>query len=170
MEDYVKQVIETTEFFKSKIRSLPEIGLLTGTGLGEITASLEPEVSFIYNEIPNFPVPTVVSHYGRLMFGKMAGHHIIAMQGRLHLYEGYSPKEVAFPIRVMQQLGVRTLFLSNAAGGLNPGFRAGDIMIVSDHLNLTGENPLIGPNEDRWGMRFPDMINAYDTTLSAIAQ
>jgi purine-nucleoside phosphorylase len=170
MEHYVKKVMETTEFLKSKLRTSPEIGLLTGTGLGEIAETLDPEVSFDYREIPNFPIPTVESHIGRLVSGKTAGRHIIALQGRFHLYEGYSSREISFPIRIMQQLGVRTLFLSNAAGGLNPGFRAGDIMLVSDHVNLTGENALIGPNEDRWGMRFPEMINAYDKTLSENAQ
>ena len=170
MEPYVQKVIETAEFLQSKIQNLPEIGLLAGTGLGDIAASLDPEVSFNYKEIPNFPTATVESHLGRLVFGEMAGRRIIAMQGRFHLYEGYSPKEVSFPVRVMQELGVQTLILSNAAGGLNPEFRTGDIMIISDHINLTGENALMGANADRWGVRFPEMIGAYDKALAENAQ
>ncbi len=170
MDAYTKKVDETVEFLRTKIRSLPKAGLLTGTGLGEIADAFDPEASFSYGQIPHFPISTVESHAGKLLFGVMADKPVVAMQGRFHLYEGYTPREVTFPIRVMQELGVRVLMISNAAGGLNPKYRAGDIMILSDHLNLTGDNPLIGPNEDRWGPRFPEMIGAYDPGLSTLAQ
>ena len=170
MKNYKDKVLETAEFLRSHIATLPQIGLMTGTGLGKSAKSLDISTSFEYKDIPHFPISTVESHPGRLLFGNMQGKQIIAMQGRFHLYEGYSPVEVTFPIRVMQELGVKILILSNAAGGLNPEFNAGDIMIIEDHINLTGLNPLIGPNEDRWGIRFPDMINAYDQKLATYAE
>jgi len=170
MKNYKHKVTETTEFIKSRIENLPEVGMLTGTGLGESAESLNLSTSFEYKDIPHFPTSTVESHTGKLLFGSIQGKEIIAMQGRFHLYEGYSPLEVTFPIRVMQELGVGILILSNAAGGLNPGFHAGDIMIIIDHINLTGANPLIGPNEDLWGLRFPDMMGAYDRKLAALAE
>jgi purine-nucleoside phosphorylase len=170
MKSYLEKVIETTQFLKTKIQHPPTVGLLTGTGLGEIAESLETEASLTYNEIPHFPVSTVQSHAGRLLFGAISSRNIVAMQGRFHLYEGYTPNDVTFPIRVMQELGVRVLMLSNAAGGLNPGYSAGDIMMISDHINMTGENPLVGPNVDRWGLRFPEMTAAYDPALSMHAQ
>jgi purine-nucleoside phosphorylase len=119
-----------------------------------------------YGDIPHFPVSTVVGHSGRLMVGTLAGQTVIVMQGRFHLYEGYAPTTVTFPVRVMQALGVRHLILSNAAGGMNPAFRQGDLMVIKDHINLTGENPLIGDNDDDWGPRFPDMTAAYDRALA----
>jgi len=164
------KAVETAQFLKSYIKKSPKIGLITGTGLGASTEFLDISVSFEYEDIPNFPTPTVESHYGRLLFGDIYGEQIMAMQGRFHLYEGYSPLEVTFPIRVMQALGVKVLILSNAAGGLNPKFTSGDIMIIVDHINLTGSNPLIGPNEERWGIRFPDMIHAYDKELVEFAE
>ena len=170
MKDFRQKAVETADFLKDRIEKLPEIGLLIGTGLGESAESLEIYASFEYEDIPHFPISTVESHLGRLLFGGMQGKQVIVMQGRFHLYEGYSPREVTFPIRVMQELGVKILILSNAAGGLNPGFKAGDLMIITDHINLTGSNPLIGPNEKRWGIRFPDMICAYDKNLTALAE
>ncbi len=170
MKNYKRNVVETAEFLRSSIKNHPQIALMTGTGLGESAKFLDISVSFEYKDIPHFPVSTVQSHHGRLLFGKMQDQHIMAMQGRFHLYEGYSPLEVTFPIRVMQVLGVKVLILSNAAGGLNPGFKAGDIMIITDHINLTGSNPLIGPNEASWGIRFPDMIEAYDKELAELAE
>jgi purine-nucleoside phosphorylase len=128
------------------------------------------ETTIKYQAIPHFPISTVQSHIGRMLSGNMNGCPAIAMQGRFHLYEGYHPLEVTFPIRVMQQLGVKILILSNAAGGLNPKFNPGDIMLITDHINLTGTNPLIGPNEDSWGIRFPDMARAYDEKLIAAAE
>ncbi len=123
-----------------------------------------------YKEIPHFPLSTVQTHIGRMLAGDMNGCPVVAMQGRFHLYEGYGPLEVTYPIRVMQLLGVKILMLSNASGGLNPRFNAGDIMLITDHINLTGANPLIGPNEDSWGIRFPDMSRAYNRELITVAE
>ena len=170
MKSYKDKAVQTAEFLKTRISNLPEIGLIAGTGHGESAASMKLSVSFEYKDIPHFPVSTVQSHLGKLLLGSMQGRQVIAMQGRLHLYEGYTPAEVTFPIRVMQELGVKYLILSNASGGLNPDFKAGDIMIISDHINLTGSNPLVGPNEESWGIRFPDMTRAYDTKLASIAE
>jgi purine-nucleoside phosphorylase len=143
--------------------------LLTGTGLGQTTNSLQISQSFAYGDLPHFPVSTVESHHGRLLVGEMAEKSVIALQGRFHLYEGYSPLEVTFPIRVMQELGVKVLILSNAAGGLNPNYSTGDIMVIRDHINFSMSNPLIGPNEESWGIRFPDMTRAYDADLAKLA-
>jgi purine-nucleoside phosphorylase len=169
MENYKKKVLESTAYLKAKIKKAPHVGVLTGTGLGESTQSLNISSSFDYKSIPNFPVSTVESHHGRLLVGDIQGCAVMAMQGRFHLYEGYSALEVTFPIRVMQELGVKILILTNAAGGLNTEFNTGDIMLITDHINLTGSNPLIGPNEDRWGIRFPDMSAAYDKAMMSIA-
>jgi purine-nucleoside phosphorylase len=156
---------ESAEFLIKQIPDPPSIGILSGTGLGESLESIR--VSFLseYRNIPNFPVSTVESHIGRLITGTLEKCPIIAMQGRFHLYEGYSPQEVSFPIRVMQELGVRMLILTNAAGGLNQEFSPGEIMAITDHINLTGHNPLVGQNDDGWGIRFPDMSAAYDRKL-----
>jgi purine-nucleoside phosphorylase len=170
MKNYKHKVAETANFLKSYIKKAPQIGLMTGTGLGQLTASLDISASFDYKNIPHFPISTVESHIGRLVFGDMCGKQIMAMQGRIHLYEGYSPLEVSFPIRIMQALGVKSLILSNAAGGLNLTFSTGDIMIITDHINLTGSNPLIGPNDEHWGIRFPDMTRAYDQNLAQLAE
>lgn len=170
MLNFRKKVLESAEFINARLKKPPMVGLLTGTGLGESAESLNVSASFEYKEIPNFPVSTVQSHRGRLIIGDIQGCAVMAMQGRFHLYEGYSSAEVTFPIRVMQELGVRTLILSNAAGGLNPEFNSGDIMLIQDHINLTGANPLVGPNDDRWGIRFPDMTNVYDKKLITIAE
>jgi purine-nucleoside phosphorylase len=161
---------ETADFLKKRLEKPLDAGILTGTGLGDSADSMTQTAAFDYKDIPHFPVSTVQSHKGRLLVGDMGGKTVAVMQGRFHLYEGYSPREVAFPIRVMQELGAKTLIVSNAAGGFNPTFRSGDIMIITDHINLTGENPLIGPNEDAWGLRFPDMIQVYDRGLSALAE
>jgi purine-nucleoside phosphorylase len=156
MQKIKRRLAETIDFIKSKLRQAPYIGLLTGTGLSESADSMAIDTVIDYKNIPHFPLSTVQTHIGRMLSGNMNGCPVIAMQGRFHLYEGYSPLEVTYPIRVMQQLGVKVLILSNAAGGLNPKFSAGEIMLITDHINLTGSNPLIGPNEDSWGMRtFP---------------
>ncbi len=152
-----------------RIAARPAIGVLTGTGLGDILEAMEDVVSVEYRDIPHFPVSTVVSHRGRFLCGKLAGRAVLAMQGRLHYYEGYSMQEVTLPIRMMQLLGVKTLIVTNASGGLNPAFQPGDIMLIVDHINLTGNNPLIGPNVDEWGPRFPDMSRIYDPTLMTMA-
>jgi purine-nucleoside phosphorylase len=163
-------VAEAAGFLKSYINRPPQIGLMTGTGLGESATSLDISASFDYKDIPHFPISTVESHFGKLLFGSLCKKKVMVMQGRFHLYEGYSSLEVTFPIRLMQELGVKVLILSNAAGGLNPEFTAGSIMIITDHINLTGSNPLIGPNEEKWGIRFPDMIQAYDKKLIKVAE
>jgi purine-nucleoside phosphorylase len=165
-----KQVIDTADFLKQHITKQPRIGFLTGTGLSDTLNDLEVIAAFDYADLPNFPVSTVESHKGKLIYGTLSGKPLLLMQGRFHLYEGYSPEEVTFPIRVMQELGVKNLILSNAAGGINLNFSAGDIMIIKDHINLTGKNPLIGPNEDAWGIRFPDMTEVYDLAFIDLAK
>jgi purine-nucleoside phosphorylase len=170
MQKIKRRLAETIDFIKSKLRQAPYIGLLTGTGLSESADSMAIDTVIDYKNIPHFPLSTVQTHIGRMLSGNMNGCPVIAMQGRFHLYEGYSPLEVTYPIRVMQQLGVKVLILSNAAGGLNPKFSAGEIMLITDHINLTGSNPLIGPNEDSWGMRFPDMSRAYNQELIIAAE
>ncbi len=166
---YLEQVNTAADFLKAKIQGRPTIGIITGTGLGEGLPPLERMQTIDYREIPHFLLSTVESHYGRCSAGDIAGAGVMVMQGRFHLYEGYSPSEVTFPVRLMRAMGVSTLILSNAAGGLNLNFSAGDIMVIRDHINMTGENPLIGPNMDRWGIRFPDMIHAYDRCLAELA-
>lgn len=170
MLDYQDKVAEAAAYIEKKVPEKPFAGLLTGTGLGDSGQSLVVSVSLPYEDIPYFPVSTVQTHLGRLLVGRMANRPVCVMQGRFHLYEGYTPLEVTFPVRVMQALGVEMLFVTNAAGGLNPVFRPGDIMIIEDHINLTGANPLVGPNHDDWGERFPDMTEAYDKRLISLAE
>jgi purine-nucleoside phosphorylase len=165
MENYRRRVMETANFLSSRLTSLPQIGVMTGTGLGDSVRSIPLDNEFLYSDLPHFPISTVPGHQGRLVFGRIADCSVLIMQGRFHLYEGYSPLEVTFPIRVMQQLGIGHLIVTNAAGGLNTNFVTGDIMCISDHVNLTGTNPLIGPNEDDWGKRFPEMTQVYDPSL-----
>ena len=146
----------------------PKTAIVLGTGLGQLASEITDTYEFPYSEIPNFPVSTVEGHSGRLIFGRLGGKDIMAMQGRFHFYEGYSMKEVTFPVRVMYELGIQTLFVSNAAGGMNPEFRIGDLMIITDHINLFPEHPLRGKNFPT-GPRFPDMHEAYDNQLIALA-
>jgi purine-nucleoside phosphorylase len=167
--EQTRKLNETVRHLKSHIKAAPRLALMTGTGLGDSAGFLSDAVSLPYTAISNFPVSTAPSHAGRIIFGNVNGYPLMAMQGRFHLYEGYSPAEVTYPIRVMQALGVKTVVITNAAGGLNPAFSSGDIMLIRDHLNLTGSNPLVGPNNDRWGSRFPDMSQAYDAGLTATA-
>lgn len=169
MSEYKARVVETADFIKKHLRRRPVIGIMTGTGLGESVASVQVDKAFDYREIPHFPTATVESHFGCLSLGRLADKPVVVMQGRFHLYEGYSPREVTFPIRVMRALGVRALIVSNSAGGLNPDFSPGNIMVLGDHINLTGANPLIGPNESDWGERFPDMSRVYDPEFAALA-
>ena len=146
----------------------PKTAIVLGTGLGQLASEITDTYEFPYSEIPNFPVSTVEGHSGKLIFGRLGGKDIMAMQGRFHFYEGYSMKEVTFPVRVMYELGIQTLFVSNAAGGMNPDFRIGDLMVITDHLNLFPEHPLRGKNFPT-GPRFPDMHEAYDRQLIALA-
>jgi len=166
----LKDADETIEFIRKRAITFPKAAILAGTGLGNMTNALQVQDTVDYNAIPHFPASTVQSHAGRLVFGLLGGKPIVVLQGRFHLYEGYSSQAVAFPIRVLKALGVRILVLTNASGGLNPAYNAGDIMIISDHINLTGDNPLIGSNEEHWGPRFPDMTAAYDLRLQALAR
>lgn len=148
----------------------PEVAIILGTGLGRLGAEIDTAVSIEYADIPNFPLSTVESHAGRLLCGTLAGKTVIAMQGRFHRYEGYSLQQVTFPVRVLRALGAKTLVVSNACGGMNPLWKAGDLMLIADHINLLGDNPLVGPNDDRLGPRFPDMSDAYDARLRAVAR
>jgi len=166
MEDYGKQVEGAAAFVRQQFSKMPEVGVLAGTGLGASVESLCVETMLDYADIPNFPVSTVVGHAGRLIAGTLAGRNVMVFQGRFHLYEGYSPREVTLPVRVLQKLGAEHLIVTNAAGGLNLDFRAGDIMLIRDHINLTCANPLTGPNENEWGDRFPDMTRVYDSELA----
>jgi purine-nucleoside phosphorylase len=160
----LEKIIETREFLKAKGIIDPDAGIILGTGLGELTAKIDTQIEIDYKNIPNFPVSTVEGHAGKLIYGNFGGKKIVAMKGRFHYYEGYSREQVALPVRVLKYLGIKCLFLSNAAGGVNPLFQIGDIMIITDHINLL-PNPLIGPNDDRIGNRFPDMGEAYDKYL-----
>ena len=157
-------------FLSAKMKFTPQLAVVTGTGLGEITTGLQTDIIIDYSEIPHFPLATVQSHHGCLVAGALHGLPLVILQGRFHLYEGYLPVQVTFPIRVLQALGVTTLVLTNAAGGLNPDFSSGDIMLLRDHINLTGANPLIGPNDDQWGPRFPDMTSVYDRGLRQLVR
>lgn len=165
-----QQIQETIGFLKTKTNLIPETGIILGTGLGGLTKEIEISASISYSDIPHFPVSTVEGHSGKLLFGKLSGKPIVAMQGRFHFYEGYDLKQVTYPVRVLQALGIQQLFLSNAAGGTNPAFRIGEIMIIRDHINLFPGNPLIGKNDDQLGPRFPDMSDAYNKEFIAKAK
>jgi len=160
----LEKINETIEFLKARGFNNPDAGIILGTGLGGLTAKIENCIELDYREIPNFPVPTVEGHEGKLIYGDFGKKKIVAMKGRFHLYEGYGSEQVTFPVRVLKYLGIQCLFLSNAAGGVNPDFQIGDIMVITDHIHLL-PNPLIGPNDERIGSRFPDMGEAYDKYL-----
>ena len=162
------KIQETASWLKARMTTNPITAIILGTGLGRLADDIETEQIIPYSEIPNFPQSTVEGHSGRLLFGKLGGKDVLAMQGRFHFYEGYAMKEVTFPIRVMYELGIHTLFVSNAAGGTNPAFNVGDIMIITDHINLFPEHPLRGKNFPT-GPRFPDMSEAYDKKLISLA-
>ncbi len=165
----LEQIKATSEFIRSQIGEfVPQVGIILGTGLGGLAESIDVKHSIDYATIPNFPVSTVEGHKGRLIFGELGGKQVVAMQGRFHYYEGYTMQQVTFPVRVMKLLGIKTLFVSNASGGINTSFRTGDLMIITDHINLM-PNPLIGKNLAELGPRFPDMHNCYDKDLIAAA-
>ncbi len=166
----INKIKDTSDFLKGKTQSSPKIGIILGSGLGNLASKITDQISIAYSDIPNFPTSTVEGHSGKLIFGKLGGKDVVAMQGRFHYYEGYDMKQVTFPVRVMKLLGVENLIVSNAAGGLNPKFRVGDIMIISDHINYFPENPLRGKNLDEFGPRFPDMSKAYHPDLIKIAE
>ena len=161
----LKKTEETVKFLLNKISAKPEIGIVLGTGLGELAKEIKSETEIEYKDIPNFPVSTVEGHSGKLIFGELSGRKIVAMKGRFHYYEGYSMQEVTFPVRVMKQLGINLLILSNASGAVNPDYELGDLMILNDHINLFPENPLRGKNYEELGPRFPDMSQAYSPEL-----
>ena len=165
-----KKIVETTEFINQKFNQQPEVGIVLGTGLGGLVNEMDVKCTLEYKDIPNFPVSTVESHSGKLIFGVLGGKMVVAMQGRFHYYEGYSLNEVTFPIRVMKMLGVKRLLLSNASGGVNPDYEVGEIMFINDHINLFPEHPLRGPNLDELGPRFPDMSEPYDLKMLKVAR
>lgn len=155
---------------RGRFGTAPDVGIILGTGLGALGARIESVVSIPYNDIPGFPLSTVESHAGRLLCGTLGGRIVIAMQGRFHSYEGYSLRQITFPVRVLRALGAGTLIVSNACGGMHPLWNAGELMLIADHINLLGDNPLIGPNDDRLGPRFPDMSVPYAEGLRALAR
>ena len=155
---------------RARFAASPDVGIILGTGLGGLASEIDVEAAIDYDDIPGFARSTVESHAGRLLCGRLSGKVVIAMQGRFHRYEGYSLQEITFPVRVMRALGARTLVVSNACGGLHPLWSSGDLMLMADHINLLGDNPLIGPNDDRLGLRFPDVSSAYDPALRATAR
>jgi purine-nucleoside phosphorylase len=170
MTELRQHITEAVAFIRKKTDAKPRIGIILGTGLGGLVKEIKKEAVLDYSTIPHFPVSTVESHHGKLIFGTLAGKNVVAMQGRFHMYEGYNLKQVTFPVRVMKFLGVETILVSNAAGALNPLFQKGEVMIISDHINLLGDNPLIGPNDDELGPRFPDMSEAYNKELIDLAR
>lgn len=163
-----ERIKNTASFIRNRVNFEPEVGIILGTGLGGLVESIDIRATLDYAEIPDFPVSTVEGHAGRFIFGMLGGRRVVAMQGRFHYYEGYTPQQVVFPVRVMKFLGVGRLFVSNASGGVNPSFRTGDLMVITDHINLM-PNPLIGRNMSEFGPRFPDMHNCYDRELIARA-
>lgn len=169
MSEALTRIDETVDYVRSKGNWKPEVGIILGTGLGALVEDIVIDDSIDYGSLPHFPVSTVEGHHGRLIFGNLEGRSVMAMQGRFHFYEGYTLEQVAMPVRVMQRLGVPILIVSNACGGMNPNYRAGDIMRIDDHINLIGDSPLRGPNIDELGPRFPDMSEPYDRELGALA-
>ena len=166
----MKKIAEATAYIKNIIGAEPQAGIVLGSGLGSFTKEIKIEKEIPYGDIPHFPVSTVEGHSGKLIYGELRGKKILAMSGRFHYYEGYAPQDVVFPIRVMKYLGIKTLLLSNAAGGTNPSFKVGDLMIITDHISFLTPNPLIGKNEKELGTRFPDMTEAYNKELIAKAK
>lgn len=165
-----EKIERAAEFIKQKIDGNPEVGLILGSGLGVLAEEIENPIILPYHDIPEFPVSTVEGHAGQLVIGHLGGKKVVAMQGRFHYYEGYSMEKVTFPVRVMKLLGVEQLIVTNAAGSVNESYVPGDLMIITDHINLMGNNPLIGMNEERFGPRFPDMSEAYNKELRAKAK
>lgn len=160
-----EKILAAAEFIKSRVDLRPTVGLVLGSGLGHYADTLTDAVRIPYSEIPDFPVPTIAGHSGALVFGKKEGREVVVMQGRIHYYEGLSQRQITLPIRVLAALGVKTVVLTNACGGVNLSFKPGDLMLISDHINLSGSNPLIGPNLDAFGPRFPDMSDLYTASL-----
>ena len=170
MSELLSKINETVAEIRKFTKDDYPIGIILGTGLGGLVKEIQIENEISYDKLPHFPISTVESHSGKLNFGNISGKKVVAMQGRFHFYEGYSMQQITFPVRVMKFLGVKTLLVSNACGGMNPIFSRGDVMLMVDHINLLGDNPLIGVNEDELGPRFPDMSEPYDSALIKIAE
>lgn len=170
MSELISKINETLKVIRKKTKTEYPVGIILGTGLGALVKEIKIEHQFNYKNLPHFPLSTVESHSGKLIFGKIGKKAVVAMQGRFHYYEGYSMQQITYPVRVMKFLGVKTLLVSNACGGMNPQYRRGDIMLMSDHINLLGDNPLIGKNEDELGPRFPDMSEPYNLKLIKSAE
>lgn len=168
-KNIIRQLEESKKYIINSANIEPEIGIILGSGLGVLAEEIQNPVIFLYNEIPHFPVTTVEGHKGQLVMGELEGKKVVVMQGRFHYYEGYSMEEVVYPVRVMGQLGIKNLIVTNAAGGVNLGFQPGNLMLIKDHINLLGTNPLIGPNIEQLGVRFPDMSEAYNHDLRELA-
>ncbi|NTW48519.1 MAG: purine-nucleoside phosphorylase [Chlorobiales bacterium] len=170
MTDLRQKITEAVQQIRKKTTETYPVGIILGTGLGALAKEIKVDLSLDYSEIPYFPISTVESHQGRLLFGTLSGKRVVAMQGRFHYYEGYSMQQITFPVRVMKELGMETLCISNAAGGLNPMYRKSDIMLIDDHINLLGHNPLIGRNDPELGSRFPDMSEPYSKRILKLAE
>lgn len=170
IETFRKKRNEALAYIQSQTGMRPNYMLILGTGLGQLADEMDIESEIHYEDIPHFPLSTVESHAGKLIFGKLGGKDVVAMQGRFHYYEGYSMQQIVFPVRVLKANGADTLFVSNASGGMNPNYKRGDIMLIRDHINLLGDNPLMGPNDNELGPRFPDMSDPYTERLREIAQ
>ena len=168
--DVFDRVQEAAAVVRRRVATTPEIAIILGTGLGRLAQEIALDGEIPYQDIPGFPLSTVESHAGRLLLGRLAGRPVVAMQGRFHRYEGYSLQQVTYPVRVMHALGARTLVVTNVSGGMHPLWPPGDLVLISDHINLLGDNPLIGPNDERLGPRFPDMSDPYDAGLRAVAR
>ncbi len=164
------QIAAAADVIRARFPRRPDAAVILGTGLGRMAEEIEVEAAIPYDEIPGFPVPTVEAHRGRLLCGTLAGKSVLAMQGRFHRYEGYTLQQVTLPVRVLRAVGAPVLIVSNACGGMNPAWKAGDLMLIRDHINLIGDNPLIGPNDEALGPRFPDMSAPYDDALAALAR
>jgi purine-nucleoside phosphorylase len=164
-----QQIAQSVQAIRTKTAFRPELGIILGTGLGKLAGDVESETTIPYGDIPHFPAPTVESHSGRLILGVLNGRAVAVMQGRFHYYEGYDPQQITHPVRVMKELGVHTLVVSNASGSVNPQLRPGEVAVITDHINLTGQNPLRGPNDESLGPRFPHMYDCYDQGLVNLA-
>lgn len=161
---------ESVKYIRTRTDKVWPVGLILGTGLGALAREIDGDLVIPYDQIPNFPISTVESHSGKLLFGNLGGKDVVAMQGRFHYYEGYNLKQITFPVRVLKELGIKILIVSNAAGGVNPQFKTGDLVLITDHINFQGDNPLIGPNDSELGPRFPDMYNCYDKELRDLTE
>ena len=170
MSEQMERIITARNYIQTRTVIKPQLAVILGSGLGALADEVEIDAVFPYEEIPGFPVSTVEGHAGRLVLGKLSGKNIVVMQGRFHYYEGYPMSKIVFPIRVLHSLGARSLIVTNAAGGLNPNFEPGDVMLITDHINTMGTNALIGPNEDEIGLRFPDMTHTYAPDLRALVK